>query len=66
MKPISPMSHVNETARRNSAYWLLSGILPHFSGPTSLAPLNMKTSITMQETSTNRVEATCGTLDATL
>jgi hypothetical protein len=40
--------------------------LPHLNGPTSPAPLNMRTSITMQLMMTMRVEATCGTLEATL
>src|SRR3989337_2271549 len=64
-KPMRPMSQVNDTAMRRSAYWLLPGMRPHLNSVLS-APLSMKASITRHATMTNRVVATCGTDDATL
>src|SRR3972149_10381300 len=64
-KPMRPMSHVNDTAMRRSAYWLLPGIRPHLNSVTS-APLCMSHSIKRQAAITNSVVATCGTDDATL
>src|SRR5205823_1760739 len=49
--PMSPMSHVNVTARTNRAYCERGGILPHWIAPNDCAPRPISTSITV----TNRM-----------
>src|SRR6266536_506970 len=46
-KPISPISHVNVTARMNSAYCERGGILPHWIAPRDWAPRPNRMSITV-------------------
>src|SRR5690242_785348 len=56
--PISPMSHVNVTARMNKAYCERGGILPHRIAPSDWAPRAIRMSIRVTKTMQERTART--------